>query len=106
MNAALLRAHQMVAETPEPNELAWYMPSQWFFRQAIRDAETIEELREIAMRTVLELEHLREWCEAVAEVIPPKRFVLNSEAAVKRMRLISEDEESELPPYYHPVLRY
>jgi len=59
-----------------------YKPSAWYYRKAIRSARTIEQASEAGLVAVLELEELKAWIREQG-LIPPKRFVLRSEAEAK-----------------------
>lgn len=63
-------------------EIVSYKPSAWYFRQALLQAETEEELREVGFLVVAELEHLKAQLRAHG-IIPTKRFVALAEAQAK-----------------------
>lgn len=71
-----------------PEEIPlYYRPSSFYFRQALREAATIDEAVAVGMRMALELEQLKEFCRENG-LIPPRRYVLDTEAEEKQLRLL------------------
>lgn len=65
--------------TPDPVS---YRPSAFYYRKALREAETVDEVRALGLGLVAEYEALREWVRSNG-LIPPKFRVLQSEAREK-----------------------
>lgn len=59
-----------------------YKPSAWYFREALRSAETREEAIELGLQIVLEVEALKEFIRDNG-MIPPKCFIMEAEAQEK-----------------------
>lgn len=59
-----------------------YRPSAYYYRQALRKAKTVGQMRALGLGLVAEYEALREWVRAQG-MIPPKFKVLQIEAREK-----------------------
>ena len=64
-----------------PHELH-YRPSAFYFRRALRESRTRAQAVNVAMQLVRELEYLKEFVRSQG-LIPPKRYVMASEATEK-----------------------
>lgn len=64
---------------------ASYRPSAYYFRKALRGAKTKAQAVEAGLQAVRELEYLKEWIRGQG-MIPPKRYVLRSEAQEKQWK--------------------
>ena len=75
-----------------------YKPSAYYFRKALREAESVEELRELGLGVVSELEMLKEWVRG-HHLVPPRWHITPSERAAKAPGLAilfpPKDPESE-----------
>lgn len=67
---------------PEADQFPSYKPSAWYFREALRNAQTRDEALEVGLQVVLEVEALKEWIRDRG-MIPPKSFIMESEAREK-----------------------
>lgn len=76
-----------------PNEVS-YRPSAYYFRKALRESATVADARVIGLQAVRELEALKEWVRGQG-MIPPRRFILNTEAEDKQLL---EFTQSSVPP--------
>lgn len=63
-------------------EILSYKPGAFYFRKAIRSAETVEAIRAEALVLVAENEKLREFIRSLG-VIPPRFFATVEESQVK-----------------------
>lgn len=75
-------ARDRTTKTATKIPMASYKPSVGYFRRALRDADTVEEVRAVGLLAVRELENLKDWVRSTGET-PPKRFVLLTEAKDK-----------------------
>jgi hypothetical protein len=59
-----------------------YKPSAFYYRKAIREANTLKEAQDAGCLVVLELEQLKEWVRERG-LIPPKMHITREEAEDK-----------------------
>lgn len=59
-----------------------YKPSAFYYRQALDEAETIEDAKRIGRNIIRELEHHKEFIREKG-LIPPKKFIIRAEAEAK-----------------------
>ena len=62
----------MQSESPNDNLLS-VKPAGWYWRKAIREAETIHEVRQIGYQLAEEVEYLKDVCRDHG-IIPPRRY--------------------------------
>lgn len=75
---------------------ASYRPSAYYFRAALRAAKTTEQAREVGLQAVKELEALKEWVRSQG-LIPPRRFIMDTEAREKGLLEFTSPCEPEPP---------
>jgi len=68
--------------TQPHEEFPSYKPSAWYFREALRNAQSKDEAVEVGLQMVLEIETLKEFIRDNG-MIPPKSYILESEALDK-----------------------
>jgi len=62
----------MQSDSPNDNMLS-VKPAGWYWRKALREAQTKEETEELVEKLIEELEFLKEVCRDNS-IIPPRRF--------------------------------
>lgn len=72
-----------IAVTPDIGEVVSYKPSVYYWRKQIREARTMQDLRDASFNLCNELELLKAWVREQG-MIPPKRIVTKEEAFEKR----------------------
>jgi hypothetical protein len=72
-------------KTEEVDGCLSYKPSGYYFRKALREAKTKEDAVEIGLQAVREMEHLKKVMRENHGIIPPRRFILSSEAKAKKL---------------------
>jgi hypothetical protein len=76
-------SHDPFAIYPSQNpEMPSYRPSSFYYRDAIRRAQSLEECQTLALQAVKEIEHLKEWARELG-LVPPRRFILSTEVEDK-----------------------
>lgn len=82
-----------------PSKILSCLSSAFFFRKKIREAESREEMAEIALHVVAESERLRQWCRDQG-LVPPKWFITPDERAarVKHLAEVVPFETSDDEP--------
>ncbi len=92
------------------NDPLSYKPSAYYYRQALRTAETQEEAVEIGLFVIAELEQLKEWVRGHG-LVPPKWRLMRSELDEKQWgdvvpfpssaeykRILKELQQRDEPP--------
>lgn len=70
------------ADTARMEKPLSYKPSAYYYRKALREAETVEDIQEICEVVATELEMLKAWVRTHG-LVPPRWHVTPSERAAK-----------------------
>jgi hypothetical protein len=71
-----------MSDAPQLPPVVAYKPSAYYYRTALRNADTKADAQDVGYAAVSELEHLKEWVREQG-MIPPKWNVLAEEARDK-----------------------
>lgn len=66
----------------ESDVVVSFKPSAFYFREALRECESLDESLEVGLALCRELEELKRFIRELGE-IPPKRFIMQSECDAK-----------------------
>jgi len=71
-----------------------YMPSAFYYRQALRTARTREDAIAVGLHVVAEVEQLKQWVRKQG-LVPPKWHLMRSEVAAKHWGEVVPWQSSE-----------
>lgn len=73
---------QQMSESEKESGIVSYKPSVWYFRKALREAQTLQEARDVGLMLCRAYQYEREWIRKQG-LIPPKHLYLEQEGADK-----------------------
>lgn len=79
---------------PAMNPISSFKPSAFYYRQALREADSLEEILTLSLELVCELERHKEWIRAHG-LVPPKWMVTRSECEAKRWAPVVPIEKAD-----------